>query len=89
MLECSQGNFYHNGNEPKPWASGTQTGLWGSQGTTVGLRLRHGGLSVWIKGQQVGMLCDGLENELTWATDLYGGRSVRISCVPPLALGRW
>ena len=49
----------------------------------MGLLLRQGSLSVYIKGKQVGTMVTGLTGELVWATDLYGGGSVRIARKPP------
>ena len=70
----------HNGSW-KGWASGEKQGI--EKGETVGLLLRQGSLSVYIKGKQVGTLVTGLTGELVWATDLDG--SVRIARKPPPA----
>ena len=46
----------------------------------VGLLLRQGSLSVYIKGKQVGTMVTGLTGQLVWAADLDG--SVRITRKP-------
>jgi len=80
MYSCGGGAYLHNGGSPKPWASGTKQGI--EEGETVGLLLRQGSLSVYIKGKQVGTLVTGLTGELVWATDLAYGGSVRIARKP-------
>ena len=79
----SSGSFYHNSASAAetPWASGTKEGI--AVGQTVGLLLRKGNLSVYIKGACVGTLCTGLSGSFVWATDLYNKASVRIALKPP------
>jgi len=48
----------------------------------VGLLLRQGSLSVYIKGKRVGTMVTGLTGELVWATDLGSYSSVRIARKP-------
>ena len=64
----------------KPWASGKSQGI--KEGETVGLLLRQGSLSVYIKGKEVGVLCTDLSGEFVWAANM-GTDVVRIACKPP------
>ncbi len=78
MYCYNDGDYGHKG-WPGKWASGTKQGI--KEGEAVGLLLRQGSLSVYIKGKQVGTMVTGLTGELVWATDL-GGSSVRIARKP-------
>ena len=78
------GGHYHNFGSSKsetPWASGSKTPI--KVGETVGLLLRKGSLSVYIKGACVGTLVTGLTGQLVWAADLHTGGSVRIAAKRP------
>ena len=70
------------GGSSSEWSGGAQHKL--SAGETAGLLLRRGSLSVYLKGQCVGVMVSGLSGQLVWATDLSGKPgSVRIERKPP------
>ena len=55
------GGYYHRGSQT-PWASGEEQGI--KEGDVVGLLLRQGSLSVFVKGKRVGTMVTGLTGEL-------------------------
>jgi hypothetical protein len=80
MMEIPSGNFYHDmlgSGKDEPWVSGPSMESI-EAGQTIGMHLHAGRLSVYIGGEQVGVMCEGLVGEFVWAADLSDGHDVRI-----------
>jgi hypothetical protein len=79
MMEASSGNLYHDyisNQSPVEWVSQARF----QAGEQVGMLLRGGRLSVYIGGERLGVMFEGLVGEFVWAADLTinAVRSVRI-----------
>ena len=92
MMETASGGIYHdyiNSQAESAWVSGSGRAV--QAGERVGMLLRGGSLSVYIAGQLIGVMVDGLVGEFVWAVDLTivhdiaDVRSVRIAArdAPP------